>query len=316
MYFSVHFAIKYYMFTKKRIALLIVIALLIIVVPIMATIINARAEKPSQEMQVLTLWQIDGFEGGKGSRAQYLKDKSVKLFKDCNVYLNVIPLSATAAQENLNAGEMPDMISCSPTFNAHLQYINSADFAYKTWCYGSYCLLALGENGQFDDVSAQNTVVNAGKDNLAQVAAAACGVGGAQLQEPTNAYLQLLNGKFKYLLGTQRDIYRLKTRGEIFSVKQITQFNDLYQNISILAKDGKRYATCKQFVEYIIKNNSDIDKLGLFSENAQKYSDELGILQESTFECALKSPCGNDYLSAIKDAAASNDAIKIKNLLK
>lgn len=304
------------MFTKKRIALLIIIALIFIAVPILAAAKSAQAVEETEEMQVLTLWQIDGFEGGKGSRAQYLSDKAAKLFKKHNKYLNVIPLSADAAQENIKRGELPDMISYAPTFNAHLQYINIRDYAYKTWCYGSYCLLCLGENANFDEANASNTVVNAGKDNLASVAAVASGIGGAVSEMPTNAYLQLLNGKYKYLLGTQRDIFRLKTRGETFSVKQITAFNDLYQNISIIARDKARYATCKQFVEYITENTSDISKIGLFSKNAERYGDELRFLQENAFDCTLNAPCGEEYTSALKSAAGNNDINKIKSLLK
>ena len=305
------------MFTKKRIVLLIIMVLLCIAVPIMAAFVHRTGSSQKNEsMQVLTVWQIDGFEGGKGSRGQYLKDKSKKLFDDKNVYLNVISLSASAATENLTRGNIPDMISCSPTYNAHMQYINCADVAYVNWCYGSYCLLTLGENAAFDDVTAQNTVLNVGKDNLSQVMAVLCGLGGAQCQEPTNAYLQLLNGKYKYLLGTQRDIFRLRTRGESFSVKQITQFNDLYQNISILTKDAQRYATCRQFVEYIIKNNTDVEKIGLFSSNAAKYGDEMVVLQENLWDYTLSAPCGDDFIRQLKNAAANNDANKIKNLLK
>ena len=304
------------MFTKKRIALLIVIALLIIAVPVMATVINVKAAEKEEDMQVLNLWQIDGFEGGKGSRAQYLKDKSIKLFKNKNVYLNVVSLSSEAAKENLALGEVPDMISCAPTFNAHLPHINERDFSYKTWCFGSYFILALGENVDFSDVDSNNTVVNTGKENLSDIAAITCGLGGATMKEPTNAYLQLLSGKFKYLLGTQRDIYRLKTRGESYSAKQVTQFNDLYQNISILTRDLKRYETCRQFVEYIVSNNSDTYKIGLFSQNSNSSDNELGISIENNCELKLKSPCGEEFMSALRDAARNNDANKIKSLLK
>lgn len=304
------------MFTKKRIVLLVIIVVLCIVVPILALIQGSKESVQAEEMQVMTLWQIDGFEGGKGSRAQYLSDMAVALYKKQNKYINVIQLTATAAEENIKRGELPDMISCAPTFNAHLQYINSTDFACKSWCNGSYCLLTLSESCTFDDVNASNTVINAGKDNLVSVAAVMCGVYGAVSEMPTNAYLQLLNGKYKYLLGTQRDIIRLKTRGAAFSVKQVSDFNDLYQNISILTADVKRYCTCKQFVEYITESNSDINKLGLFSKAVEKYADELQYLQSCEFKYILNAPCGEEYLSALKSAAANNDINKIKNLLK
>ncbi len=304
------------MFTKKRIALLILIAVLCVAVPIMSIALNARENVQAEQMQVITLWQIDGFEGGKGSRAQYLGNKAVKLFGNQKKYLNVITISAEAAEENIKMGKLPDMISCTPTFNAHLNYINNTNFVFKTWCYGSYCLMSLQENAEFSDISPSNIIVNEGKDNLSAVASALIGVGGAKSDVPTNAYLQLLNGKFKYMLGTQRDVFRLKTREVAFSVKKVSVFNDLYQNISILARDKSRYETCKRFVEYITENNSDIDKVGLFSKNGQKYCDELQFLQDNDVEYALNSPCGDRYLAELKSAAANNDVNKIKSLLK
>ena len=111
-------------------------------------------------------------------------------------------------------------------------------------------------------------------------------------------------------------MFRLKTRNVAFSIKQVTEFNDLYQNISILTKDGDRYETCKRFAEYITENNSDINKLGLFSHNAEKCDDELQCLQGYNYEHTLQSPCSGEYLSALKDAAANNDLNKLKNLLK
>lgn len=304
------------MFTKKRVFLLIIIALLFIAVPVLAVAKNARETVQAEQMQLLTLWQIDGFEGGKGSRAQYLGDKAKKLFNKSNKYLNVITLTAEAAEANISDGNLPDMISYTPTFNAHLSHINKKDFAHKTWCYGSYCILTLQENADFSDINGSNLIINEGKDNLTNVAAALCGLTDAQRDVPTNAYLQLLNGKYKYLFGTQRDVFRLKTRGAVFSVKKVTEFNDLYQNISILTKDTERYETCKRFVEYITESNSDVNKIGLFAKNAQKYDDELKFLQDNSVDYALSAPCGESYLSELKSAAANNDVNKIKNLLK
>lgn len=316
MYFLRRRKIKYHMFKKRHIALLAIIAALIIAVPIMGMFAFAEPSEKQSGLQVLTLWQIDGFEGGKGSRAQYLKDKSLKLFENENIFVNVISLSSKAAAQNLKENYAPDMISCSPAFNAHLQYINTQDFIFKTWCFGSYCLLSLDPNDAFADVASQNTVVNAGKENLADVAAAFAGVAGAKEEQPTNAYLQLLNGKYKYLLGTQRDIYRLKTRGATFAVKQITQFNDLYQNICIFTRAQSRYETCKRFAEYITENNTDTGKIGLLSQSSAESEVEPVYLRQKQFDYTLKAFCGEDYLMSLSAAAKSNDLNKIKNLLK
>lgn len=303
------------MLTKKRAILLAIIVALFIIVPIMSCSKRNNGVQ-AEEMQAITLWQIDGFEGGKGSRAQYLADKWAKLFDGKQKYLNVLSLNEDSAKANIENGVLPDMISYAPTFNAHLNYINSTEFAYKTWCYGSYFILTLQDSAQFTDIQASNTVINRGKSNLYDVASVLYGINGAASESPTNAYLQLINGKYKYLFGTQRDIFRLKTRGVSFSIKQVTQFNDLYQNISILTTNAGKYATCKKFAEYIRKNNADINKLGLFSENAQNEGDELNGLGLTPFESELRSPCSADFISQLKSAAAVNDVNKIKNQLK
>ena len=142
-----------------------------------------------------------------------------------------------------------------------------------------------------------------------------CGVGGAQTEEPTNAYLELLSGKYKYLLGTQRDIYRLKTRNVSFSVKPVTQFNDLYQNISILTTNNEKYAICKRYVNYLI-DNGNTAKLGLFGGAIEGIEEEIKPLIEVKFDTVLNYPCSKEYIDEVKSAAKNADVNKIKNLLK
>lgn len=316
MYFLKLRLIKYCMLTKRRVILIIVIVALIILVPILTVTRKPKVDAEENELQLITLWQIDGFEGGKGSRAQYLGDKSKKLFKNKNIYVEVVTLSATAAEENIKIGSIPDIISCAPTFNAHMDYVQSRDFYQKTWCYGSYFILSLDKNAQFNDINADNLIVNAGKDNLVGVATALCGVGDAKLAEPTNAYLQLINGKYKYMLGTQRDIFRLITRGCEFSAKQITEFNDLFQNLSILTQDKKMYETCKKFIEYIVSSNNDVSKIGMFSSNSNNLGEGVYAKDLVAWDNVISMSCAEEYMSEIKDAAANKDVNKLKSLLK
>ena len=80
---------------------------IIIAVPIMATT-NKQGKASTDEMTVLTLWQIDGFEGGKGSRATYLQNLADKFSKSSGCYITVNSLSADAARLNLSKGNVPD----------------------------------------------------------------------------------------------------------------------------------------------------------------------------------------------------------------
>lgn len=300
---------------KRMIILVAIIVLIIITVPLLAVLQSRSAAVGDVQTQSITVWQIDGFEGGRGSRSQYLQNIGNKCFKNDKVYVTVTSISADAARLNLEQGKMPDIISYAAGFYGIENYINKKDFAYKSWCRGGYCFLTIDESADFNDITAENTVINAGKDNLSGVAALMCGVGGAQLLEPTNAYLNLLNGKYKYLLGTQRDIFRLKTRNATFSVKPVTQFNDLYQNISILTSNNAKYDICKRFVDYLFENNNT-GKLGLLYGENKDIEEELKPLCNVELETALNFPCKKDYIDQLKSAAQSGDVNKIKNLLK
>ncbi|MCM1438051.1 MAG: hypothetical protein NC131_02405 [Roseburia sp.] len=301
---------------RKILILLLVIVLIIVFVPLLAVLQSrsAAADESTEGTAALTVWQIDGFEGGRGSRSQYLQSAGVTCFKNEKVYLNVTSLSAEAARANLEAGTIPDIISYPSGFYGLENFVNSKDFTYKNWCRGGYCFLTLDENADFSDITAENTVINVGKDNLSGVAAILCGVGGADFEEPTNAYLRLLGGKYKYLLGTQRDVFRLKTRNASFSVKPITVFNDLYQNFSILTGNCDRYNLCRRFIDFVLANDK-VDSLGLFY-GGKWGVDELKPMAEAEFEFVLNCPCGKEYADELKRAAQTGDVNKLKNLLK
>jgi hypothetical protein len=177
-------------------------------------------------------------------------------------------------------------------------------------------LLSLDETADFSDVNETNTVINKGRDNLVDVAALFLNLSGADIDESTSAYVQLINGKYKYLLGTQRDIYRFKTRNVAFSVKVVECFNDLYQNISITTFDDTKYSACKNFIDYLVANNSDVDKIGMLAEGKQIYTNEMSKLQGITFENTLRGFVSLDFKEKLDQAIKNKDINLVKNLLK
>lgn len=304
--------------TKKKSIILVAIMLAVcIAVPIMATFRNNKGTGGEEkgQMTYLTVWQIDGFEGGKGSRAQYLTNIGERCFKDENIYIRVTALSADMARENMKQGLIPDMISYPAGFYGLENYIGNADFVQTIWCNGSYCLLTLDENADFSDATAENTVVNEGKDNLTVVTVALSGLTGAKFEQPTNAYLNLINGKYKYLLGTQRDIFRLKTRGVTYKVKPILVFNDLYQCVAIMAKNVDKASKCSRYIEFL-QQKGNVSALGLFGTAAVDRADGLEEFDLLNFESKITTMCSETYINELKAHAKSNEINKIKNLLK
>lgn len=301
------------MLTKKRAILLAIMAIILIAAPILALSASVQGDE-DDEMCVISLWQIDSFEGGRGSRAQYLQNMADKCFEDTKVYVTVTSLSAQAARANMQAGIVPDIISYGAGFYGIENLVNAADFTYKCWCRGAYVLLSLDANTNFDDVGANNTIVNAGKDNMTAACALFEGLAQADVRPPTSAYVSLLAGDYKYLLGTQRDIYRLETRGVTYAAKVITSFNDLYQNISVLCEGEKYYYSC-EFVDYLTESCSNVAELGLVSDKTA-HTGVMAEVQNATFECTLNGFIGNDYYNLLQAAVEKGDIKSLKNLLK
>lgn len=260
---------------------------------------------------VLQLWQIDSFEGGKGSRADYLQKKGNAFSKEYGAYVTVTALSAEAAVLNLENGNIPDLISYGAGICGLESYIGS----FTTWCHGGYCLLAVDGNADFTDVNAENTVINSGKNNYTSAAAMFYGLQNAEYEKPSGAYVKLINGDYKYLLGTQRDIFRLKTRGVGFTVKPVTEFNDLYQNISVVDKSAN-FSVAQRFVGYLMSHRDDVNKLGLMTESSGLYDDEMKVMEGLDYECKVVAPVNKQTKERLENIIAQSDINMLKNLLK
>lgn len=96
------------------------------------------------------------------------------------------------------------------------------------WCRGNYMFFTL--DGDFTDMTAENTVISEGNYSMALVAAACESLAGGQAKSSVSAYVDFLNGKYKYLFGTQRDVARLNTRGAAYTAKPCRKF---FRSLSI-----------------------------------------------------------------------------------
>lgn len=265
-------------------------------------------------MTMLTIWQIDSFEGGKGSRANYLKTVWNECFKDENNYVNIVSLTSNAARQNIIEGNKPDIISYGAGIYG-IEGILCGNTPYYTWAHGGYCILAIDENADFSDISNKNTIINKGTENLSDAAALFCGLNKADSETPTGAYVKFINGGYKYLLGTQRDIFRLKTRGLTFKIKPIIEFNDLYQNISITAIDTNKCAIASKFIDYLLTNGINLVKLGLMG-TGKYYDDEMSQMEGLNYEYKLVAPVSESMHWGIMNAIGKSDINLLKNLLK
>lgn len=312
MYFIGHLRIKY---TMRKLARFIFACLCVCAVAggCVAAFVNYAAGEEDDSLQVLTLWQIDSFEGGRGSRAEYLRSLAQDYAKTANVYIEVTALSSDAARTNISAGVVPDIISYGAGFYG-VESLVLKGYG-KAWCRGAYCLIAL--NGtEFSSVSTANTVINEGKDNLVSVAALFSGLQGADYAAPTSAYVSLISGEYDFLLGTQRDVIRLQTRGESFEVKPLTEFNDLYQYISVLTRDGEKAAVAEEYINYVLSHGESLTRIGMLCDGETLYSDEMHALEGVDFSYTIPAVASSGAVDEIKKAARSGDINLLKSLLK
>lgn len=270
-----------------------------------------EGEAEADGVKVLTLWQIDGFEGGKGSRAEYLK-RAASEFGNGGVYIDVVSVSSRAASINIKNGCLPDILS----YGAGFCGIESAIYGEAvSWCNGAYCVISLdGEN--FEEATSENTVVNGGRENFASVAALLCGLGDADVLAPVSAYAALLDGRYKFLLGTQRDIHRLKSRDVGFFVKPLVCYNDLFQYIVPMRGAAENRSVAEQFIEFLLGRSGSLTAIGMTKLGESLYDDEMHALETVDYRFSLPAVMDESAVNEIGKAVKERNINLLKSLLK
>lgn len=255
---------------------------------------------------IITLWHIDTFEGGIGSRQDFLSKASVRFEKRYDgIFVCVIGYTVEEAQENMNKGVYPDMISYGIGFD---NYRNMREIRAKSkyfctsggkkaavgWCRGGYVLLSHGSEESGDNLSGESIdecfagskgqanakttdnspdkdekiIISKGKYTSPEIALALSGtdVKNYDIKSPTEAYSYFLKNKNAKLLGTQRDIWRLENRQVPFKIEKVCSFSDLVQYISVYTSDENKNFYSQKFIEYLL------------SEDSQKRLTQIGML--------------------------------------
>ena len=301
--------------------------------------LNEREENRAAEQGgVLRLWHIDSFEGGIGSRASYLKRAATRYEGSGGRLILLTEHTAESAALAISEGNVPDMISFGGYFGAAAEYalplegfeFKPASVGGKTyavpWCRGNYFLFAA--DGDFSSVSQENTVLSVGKGALPAGAAAAEGLEGDFAFEPSDrAYVSFMNGKYKYMLGTQRDIYRFRTRNFEVQVKALSGYCDLWQYICACTDAADEYAACLDFIACLLskEEQAHLREIGMLSAYYPIYdvgegniSSADGVLPERAVNPWLSEEAKEDLQAAAEAALRGdkNGAKKFENFLQ
>lgn len=226
---------------------------------------------------IITLWHIDSFEGGIGSRAEFLLGRAGEFEKkNPGVLIMVVNHTVESALERLKNGDNPDMISygygleldnLSPIEKQHFPFSEYDGKTYAVpWCMGGYVVLSRTE---ITDGVIQKAVISKGSKTLPFIALTLSGISVKEykIKEPIDAYYDFISGSTDCLVGTQRDVNRVLSRGENYYVTPLQGYNDLYQYMSITCTNSeKKYYVCA-YLDYLLSKTSQekLNKIGMLS---------------------------------------------------
>lgn len=288
---------------------------------------------------IITIWQIDSFEGGTGSRKQFLLKVARGYEKQhSGLLIMVIDHTFESAKEAFSNNQYPDIISYgNGVLVGGIQPLNFSNFFKggaidKTlyaipWCRGGYCLITKGETKVENGVVLDKITLSKTEYNQPALALYLSQFRAKEyaIKSPLDAYVDFVGGKSDYLLGTQRDIIRLSNRGVDFSITPLDEYNDLYQYVSVTAKEKERIYYAKDFIDYLLSSNvqqmlKDIGMLSCF-EVVNYQSQALLELQKVNHKYTLSAFTSEKSLVEINDLALislkgdKESEIKIKNML-
>ncbi len=284
---------------------------LLIAAIVFAVIWYPKSDDDSEQKdnrQIIRVWNVDTFEGGKGSRTSFLRSVATSLQKsNQNNYYLIVNYTLEGAKNAYLNGEKPDILSFGIGLNEYaedclpLPYsfpggaIGNQTLAYP-WCRGEYFLFSLENNFE----SEGKTVISDGGENLVQIISELTKNEG-DLLESTAAYTAFLNRKYHYLLGTQRDVCRFGTRGVEVYKKPLPDYNDLYQYISILSEE--KFPACVTFLN------------ALQSEEIQKKLADIGMMPVSgdMSKQTVNVFTSSEILEKLRDFSSKDNDVKNLN---
>ncbi len=300
---------------------------------------EGEAVEPTEYKGIITVWQVDSFEGGRGSRKQFLL-KVAREFEKSNpgVLVMVINYTADGVRESQSKGVFPDVISFGggvdvsgfSMLNFSVDFkggkVGNSDYAIP-WCRGGYVLienpkLSGGEGEEIDTL-----LVSEGEYTQPLIALLQEGIRANEydVRSPMDAYVKFVSGKTRYFLGTQRDLIRLSNRGMEVKITPLTQFNDLVQYAVITSSEEIKRYYAEEFLRFLTseKIQQTVYEIGMFSAISSAITDNehgasmqkasgFSTISAFTASAELKDLQGVAKRALFGDAEAIN---KIKNIL-
>ncbi len=297
-----------------------------------------KGSQNSGEKTIITVWQIDSFEGGINSRRRFLENVA-KSFerKNSGVLFLVLGYTEEGARENFSKGIFPDLISYGNGVYIEKAIELTGVKSFKggmigdktfgaVWARGGYVLI---ENKNYEKrEEVEEIAISSQTYTQPLIALLEEGITDKKINvlKPLDAYVRFVSGKCKYLLGTQRDIHRLENKNINYEANPIQKYNDLYQYISVTSTVDFKKEKCKEFISFLtsLEIQKQLNGIGMMSNDFKVEYENSAInkMQEISGEFSTISVfTGREILLNLKDLAKSafygneKNKNKIKNIL-
>lgn len=263
--------------------------------------------------QVLTIWQIDTFSGGKGSRTSFLRKVANDFSKKHPEILFVVTAhTVESATNSINEGKTPDLISYGASGFTFIEkfvklknydvidgdYNNKSRYAVS-WCKGGYFAIKKG-NGErqiIQDVDGGNIFLALLNQETK--------LNNFEIYNEEYAYSLFLRTQNATLYGNQRNIVRLQNANVEFESTPITSFNDMFQYISIMSSDGQNIAYANTFIDYLLSDEIQkklVDILMFSTKNVKIYNDNVhySMFENSSVNYTIAPFLEKETLESVK----------------
>ena len=243
---------------------------------------GARIENRYEYEGVLTLYNLDSFEGGVGSRADFLSRAALRFEKKYKgVFVQVVPVSEYELTDRLGRGLLPDLFLYSygydhfladyvQDYTGRVNFLDNLDVsehAVPVWMGGYFTFARAGEHpyvagyGAFNDPVLACVLAN---DELVP----------EHVEGQKAAYEQFVFHE-KNLIGTQRDVIRTEKDGENVAASPLGGFSDLVQFGAVVPINEERAYFSQLFLEYLTSDEvqKDLGRIGMFSTTGERLYD-------------------------------------------
>lgn len=246
-------------------------------------------EDDKSSLEILELWHIESFEGGGANRQNYLNQLALEYQKQNPTTMIMIKLISADQLQGALQFKAPHLISFSEqvatTVLPYLQdmnnefdvcdnYIQSAKYNGRLMAVpfiaSGYCYFTKTNSSNPDIYTANNNQHNATSIVQNQ------DINNGQTLTSYQCYTKFVNSSNIQLLGTARDLFRIKNLESLgrFSInyQPISTFTDLIQYIGTTSNNKNAL----NFISYMLDNSNQLklSNLSLFSvKNIKLYSE-------------------------------------------